>query len=195
MKRWDLVRKYKDWRGRYKITTKTFETEKALRKQIAKITAYLSKDQTPEDVEYSIRVWELVEDFSMDAYITEQKRANQIDAVFGDVDPGLSELTVKMESLFSKEYQNLVEEWGMVNKSSKKEMSAFFTTHRVLLQLYPISLEGENYVTWWELLLRYANYVKLTGEELYIGYRNRVKSTPEMVEQFNEILKRKRKKK
>lgn len=195
MKRWDLVRKYKDWRGRYKITTKTFETEKALRKEIAKITAYLSKDQIPDDVEYTIRVWEMLEDFSMDAYITEQKRANQIDAVFGDVDPGLSELTVKIESLFSKDYQSLIEEWGMVNKSSKKEMSVFFATHRVVLQLYPTSLEGEDYVSWWELLLRHANYVKLTGEVLYIGYRNRVKATPEMVEQFNEILKRKRKKK
>ena len=195
MKRWDLVRKYKDWRGRYKITTKTFETEKALRKEIAKITAYLSKDQIPEDVEYSIRVWELVEDFSMDSYITEQKRANQIDAVFGDVDPGISELTVMIESLFSKDYQSLIEEWGMVNKSSKKEMSVFFATHRVVLQLYPTSLEGEDYVVWWELLLRQANYVKLTGEVLYVGYRNRVKATPEMVEQFNEILKRKRKKK
>ena len=51
MKRWDLVRKYKDWRGRYKITTKTFETEKALRKEIAKITAYLSKEQRHEDIE------------------------------------------------------------------------------------------------------------------------------------------------
>ena len=195
MKRLDLVRKYKDWRGRYKITTKTFETEKALRKEIAKITAYLSKDQIPEDVEYSIRVWELVEDFSMDSYITEQKRANQIDAVFGDVDPGISELTVMIESLFSKDYQSLIEEWGMVNKSSKKEMSVFFATHRVALQLYPTSLEGEDYVAWWELLLRQANYVKLTGEVLYVGYRNRVKATPEMVEQFNEILKRKRKKK
>jgi hypothetical protein len=112
--------------------------------------------------------------------------------VFGDVDPGLSELTVKMESLFSKDYQSLIEEWGMVNKSSKKEMSAFFTTHRVVLQLYPTSLEGEDYVAWWELLLRNANYVKLTVEVLYVGYRNRVKATPEMVEQFNEILKRKR---
>jgi hypothetical protein len=195
MKRWDLVRKYKDWRGRYKITTKTFETEKALRKEIAKITAYLSKEQRPEDIEYTIRVWELIEDFSMDSYITEQKRANQIDAVFGDVDPSLSELTIKMESLFSKDYQSLIEEWGMVNKSSKKEMSAFFATHRLALQLYPTSLEGEDYVAWWELLLRNANYVKLTGEVLYVGYRNRVKATPEMVEQFNEILKRKRKKK
>lgn len=195
MKRWDLVRKYKDWRGRYKITTKTFETEKALRKEIAKITAYLSKDQRPEDVEYTIRVWELIEDFSMDSYITEQKRANQIDAVFGDVDPGLSELTLKMESLFSKDYQSLIEEWRMVNKSSKKEMSVFFATHRVVLQLYPTSLEGADYVAWWELLLRQANYVKLTGEVLYIGYRNRAKATPEMVEQFNEILKRKRKRK
>ena len=195
MKRWYLVRKYKDWRGRYKITTKTFETEKALRKEIAKITAYLSKDQIPEDVEYSIRVWELIEDFSMDAYITEQKRANQIDAVFGDVDPGISELTIMIESLFSKDYQSLIEEWGMVNKSSKKEISVFFATHRVVLQLYPTSLEGEDYVVWWELLLRQANYVKLTGEVLYVGYRNRVKATPEMVEQFNEILKRKRKKK
>jgi len=195
MKRWDLVRKYKDWRGRYKITTKTFETEKALRKEIAKITAYLSKEQRHEDIEYIIRVWELIEDFSMDSYITEQKRANQIDAVFGDVDPGLSELTIQIESLFSKDYQRLIEEWGMVNKSSKKEMSVFFATHRLALQLYPTSLEGEDYVAWWELLLRHANYVKLTGEVLYIGYRNRVKATPEMVEQFNEILKRKRKKK
>ena len=194
MKRWDLVRKYKDWRGRYKLSCKTFETEKALKKEIAKITAYLSKDQRPEDVEYSIRVWELIEDFSMDAYITEQKRANQIDAVFGDVDPGLSELTVKIESLFSKDYQSLIEEWGMVNKSSKKEMSVFFATHRVVLQLYPTSLEGEDYVSWWELLLRHANYVKLTGEVLYVGYRNRIKATPEMVEQFNDALKRKRKK-
>lgn len=194
MKRWDLVRKYKDWRGRYKLSCKTFETEKALKKEIAKITAYLSKDQIPEDVEYSIRVWELIEDFSMDAYITEQKRANQIDAVFGDVDPGLSELTVKIESLFSKDYQSLIEEWGMVNKSSKKEMSVFFATHRVVLQLYPTSLEGEDYVSWWELLLRHANYVKLTGEVLYVGYRNRIKATPEMVEQFNDALKRKRKK-
>ena len=194
MKRWELVRKYKDWRGRYKLSCKTFETEKALKKEIAKITAYLSKDQRPEDVEYSIRVWELIEDFSMDAYITEQKRANQIDAVFGDVDPGLSELTVKIESLFSKDYQSLIEEWGMVNKSSKKEMSVFFATHRVALQLYPTSLEGEDYVSWWELLLRHANYVKLTGEVLYVGYRNRIKATPEMVEQFNDALKRKRKK-
>ena len=194
MKRWDLVRKYKDWRGRYKLSCKTFETEKALKKEIAKITAYLSKDQIPEDVEYSIRVWELIEDFSMDAYITEQKRANQIDAVFGDVDPSLSELTVKIESLFSKDYQSLIEEWGMVNKSSKKEMSTFFATHRVVLQLYPTSLEGEDYVSWWELLLRHANYVKLTGEVLYVGYRNRIKATPEMVEQFNDALKRKRKK-
>ena len=194
MKRWDLVRKYKDWRGRYKLSCKTFETEKALKKEIAKITAYLSKDQIPEDVEYSIRVWELIEDFSMDAYITEQKRANQIDAVFGDVDPGLSELTVKIESLFSKDYQSLIEEWGMINKSSKKEMSTFFATHRLALQLYPTSLEGEDYVSWWELLLRHANYVKLTGEVLYVGYRNRIKATPEMVEQFNDALKRKRKK-
>lgn len=195
MKRWDLIRKCKDWRGRYKISFKTFETEKALRKEIAKITAYLSKDQRADDVEYSIRVWELIEDFSMDSYITEQKRANQIDAVFGDVDPSLSELTIKMQSLFSKDYQRLIEEWGMINKSSKKEMSTFFTTHRLALQLYPTSLEGEDYVAWWELLLRHANYVKLTGEVLYVGYRDRVKATPEMVEQFNEILKRKRKKK
>lgn len=194
MKRWDLIRKYKDWRGRYKLIFKTFETEKALRKEIAKVTAYLSKDQRADDVEYSIRVWELIEDFSMDSYITEQKRANQIDAVFGDVDPSLSELTIKMESLFSKDYQSLIEEWGMINKSSKKEMSTFFATHRLALQLYPTSLEGEDYVSWWELLLRHANYVKLTGEDLYVGYRNRVKATPEMVEQFNEILKRKRKK-
>ena len=195
MKRWDLIRKCKDWRGRYKISCKTFETEKALRKEIAKITAYLSKDQIADDVEYSIRVWELIEDFSMDSYITEQKRANQIDAVFGDVDPSLSELTIKMQSLFSKDYQRLIEEWGMINKSSKKEMSTFFTTHRLALQLYPTSLEGEDYVAWWELLLRHANYVKLTGEVLYVGYRDRVKATPEMAEQFNEILKRKRKKK
>ena len=195
MKRWDLIRKWKDWRGRSKVSFKTFETEKALRKEIAKITAYLSKDQRADDVEYSIRVWELIEDFSMDSYITEQKRANQIDAVFGDVDPSLSELTTKMQSLFSKDYQMLIEEWGMINKSSKKEMSTFFTTHRLALQLYPTSLEDEDYVSWWELLLRHANYVKLTGEDLYVGYRNRVKATPEMVEQFNEILKRKRKKK
>ena len=195
MKRWDLIRKFKDWRGRYKITTKTYETEKALRKEIAKVNAYLSKDQRADDVEYSIRVWELIEDFSMDSYITEQKRANQIDAVFGDVDPSLSELTIKMESMFSKDYKSLIEEWGMINKSSKKEMSTFFATHRLALQLYPTSLEGEDYVAWWELLLRHANYVKLTGEVLYVGYRDRVKATPEMTEQFNEILKRKRKKK
>ena len=74
-------------------------------------------------------------------------------------------------------------------------MTVFFATHRVVLQLYPTSLEGADYAAWWELLLRQANYVKLTGEVLYIGYRNRAKATPEMVEQFNEILKRKRKRK
>lgn len=204
MKRWDLIRKWKDWKGRYKISCKTYDNEKALRKAIAVAVQDIKLHEkekgiykgtlSTDNVSYSIRVWDLVEDYSMDAYITEQKRANQLGTVFGEVSADVDQFGTELSRIFSKDFPTMVEEWEMISKTDKKEMSAFFTTHRIVLQLYP-TLDGEDYVAWWALLLRHANYVKLTGERLYVFGRYKTIATPEMSEKFSEVLKNKRKKK
>lgn len=204
MKRWELVKKYKDWRGRYKISCKTFETEKALRKAVAKASLDLKRIEEANksytinshgnEVEYSIRVWDLAEEFSMESYLTEQNRANQIGTVFGDVDPRIAELGSELARIFSKDYPAMVEEWGMLSKTSKKELSAFFSTYRTDLQLYPVCVDGVDHVAWWDLLLSQANYVKLTTDRVYYG-RGTFRAAAEHLEQFDDALKRKRKRK
>jgi len=204
MKRWELVKKYKDWRGRYKISCKTFETEKALRKAVAKASLDLKRIEEANksytinshgnEVEYSIRVWDLAEEFSMESYLTEQNRANQIGTVFGDVDPRIAELGSELARIFSKDYPAMVEEWGMLAKTSKKELSAFFSTYRTDLQLYPVCVDGVDHVAWWDLLLSQANYVKLTTDRIYYG-RGTFRAAAEHFEQFDDALKRKRKRK
>lgn len=204
MKRWDLIRKWKDWRGRYKVYFKTFETEKALRKAVAKASIELKRIEEKNksfnitthvnEVEYSIRVWDLTEDFSMESYLTEQNRVNQIETVFGDVNPKIVELGSEISRIFSKEYPTMVEEWNMIGKTNKKELSTFFSTHRTELQLYPVCKEGIDYIAWWDLLLSQANYVKLTTDRIYFG-RGTFRAKDEHIEQFNDALKRKRNKK
>lgn len=201
-----MIRKWKDWRGRYKISCKTYDNEKALRKAIAvavqdmkqyedeRKASVINWGKVTDDVVYSIRVWELVEDYPMDAYVTEQKRANQLGTVFGDVSPGIDEFGSELSRIFSKDFPTVVEEWEMISKTDKKEMSAFFSAHRTVLQLYP-TVGGEDYVAWWALLLRHANYAKLTTERLYVGSRYKAVAAPEMSEQFSEVIKNKRKKK
>lgn len=179
MKSWTIIERIKDWRGRYREKSKTYRTEKSFRSAVARIGTYKR-----EDSEYIVQVWEMTEQFSMDSYVTEAKRATQIETITGD--PYLAELSDGIVSLFSEEFEALVGEWMLVDKASNVDIRNFLSKWRAELQLYPTMIDGVDYLSWWSLLLRFSNYQKL-ADNLYISYKRSAKATPELSKEFDAV--------